>query len=122
MRWAAIAVSLIGFTIAIGFLATRQPPDLQEYWAIQAEWQQANRSQRAPANEQFAARCLEISQKYPGTQGALSVLLLGAWIAPETKPGGDVRHVAIFPQAREGENWSADAPGGKRAIAILNLV
>ncbi len=27
--------------------------------------------------------------------------------------------IAIFPQAREGESWMAESPGGKRALAIL---
>jgi acetyl esterase/lipase len=31
----------------------------------------------------------------------------------------DCPFLVIFPQAREGEDWSADSPGGRRALAIL---
>jgi predicted esterase/thiol-disulfide isomerase/thioredoxin len=31
----------------------------------------------------------------------------------------DFPFLVIFPQAREGEDWSADTPGGRRALAIL---
>ena len=34
----------------------------------------------------------------------------------------DFPFIAIFPQAREGEDWTADNAGGKRALAILDQV
>jgi thiol-disulfide isomerase/thioredoxin/dienelactone hydrolase len=34
----------------------------------------------------------------------------------------DFPFIAIFPQAREGEDWTAESAGGKRALAILDQV
>jgi thiol-disulfide isomerase/thioredoxin len=36
--------------------------------------------------------------------------------------GEDFPFIVIFPQAREGEDWTAESAGGKRALAILDRV
>ena len=38
------------------------------------------------------------------------------------KKNEDFPFIVIFPQAREGEDWTAESAGGKRAIAILTEV
>jgi thiol-disulfide isomerase/thioredoxin/predicted esterase len=55
-----------------------------------------------------------------GARGTDGQAQLGHGLAPAIRTRGmDFPFLVIFPQARPGENWRADTPGSRRALAIL---
>lgn len=64
----------------VWFFVLRPPADIRAYWSAQAGWDD-------DAGDQSAARCLEVSERFPATTGGLCALLLAARQAGDTPAG-----------------------------------
>jgi predicted peptidase len=79
----------------------------------------------------FVPRTYEGTKSFPailylhgaGSRGTDGQLPLKHGLAKAIRANGeDFPFIVIFPQAREGEDWTAESMGGKRALAILDRV
>ena len=92
----------ISIAIAAWLVAFRRPPDVREFSAVRAGWEQAGQERSAAETERLAKRCLEIGRKYPGTAGGMSAQLVAATVGRETSAGAEA-HQEFAHQIEIGE-------------------
>jgi thiol-disulfide isomerase/thioredoxin/dienelactone hydrolase len=90
-RWVVLAGAIIVAVVAAWFLFFRQPPDMREALSVRSEWRAVGLDADEPTKERLAGRCLEISEKYPGTVGGLLALLMASAHASDTVSGRQAR-------------------------------
>ncbi|AGA31520.1 redoxin domain-containing protein [Singulisphaera acidiphila] len=87
-RGLAVGLLVPAFVSATALsLWAQHPPDIREYWSIQAEWSGLPRGADEATTDRLAARCLELARKHPGSAGGLSALLVASGRAANTPTG-----------------------------------
>ena len=74
-----VAVPCLAATsLWVAYLYVRPSADLRASGAMGMEWNHLATTADAQTRNQLAERCLETSRQYPGTAGAVRVLLMAA--------------------------------------------
>lgn len=85
-----VAVTLM---VCGGYFLLRQPADIREYWSIKGDLAAAGQGADSESKNRLAIRCIDLAERYPGSVGGLSALLLASTHTPDVKVGGKVRQL-----------------------------